>query len=617
MSNTRAGGHLRELVVRNSGHLNKVKPWHHAAVGVSILVMVALAGSRVVGGGENSLLRAERFDAKQVTIWPDGSDGVRIREVVDIDFGPSSRRGYERILPLDFGTPQDVTASSPDANSDVDVVLVGSDARIRVGDPDITFTGRHRYVLEYVLPEARVSSGDFVIGVISNDETFQTTRFEVVLTGFEFIDTSCDTGPAGSFGGCDLVRDDDGNFVTIIEPLDPGESIIVGGRIASTGETNLPAVPEPPARVPGGFSPLGLVMIPLGVAGAAAAFVWSRNRGSNEVMGAGGAADAAFGDLPVPGRSRLNADVPTYRVPDSRLAELATIEFVPPRGLDPWQGSALLREDVDGDTVIAWFSEMIANEALVLTEIDSDITLAPGPNRARLSAVDQAHVARLFESKDALDLGSYDKDFAATWKLVAQEQSTFVRDSGWWDRGGPGIGAAAGAGFVFAILLVFVLAALNLGGALSPVRVGPLTSPWVALGLGVMVPFVVALFAYRAMLPSRTATGSALTLRTESFRRFLAASEGKHVDWAWERGVLREYSAWAVALGTADAWTSAIESSNIVERDIALAGPLLLHTWGPTFTSAHVAPSTSSGGSGGFSAGGGGGGFSGGSSGSW
>jgi uncharacterized membrane protein YgcG len=107
-------------------------------------------------------------------------------------------------------------------------------------------------------------------------------------------------------------------------------------------------------------------------------------------------------------------------------------------------------------------------------------------------------------------------------------------------------------------------------------------------------------------------------LRTESFRRFLAASEGKHVDWAWERGVLREYSAWAVALGAAGAWTSAIESSNIVERDVALAGPLLLHTWGPTFAGAHVAPSASGGG-GGFSSGfsGGGGGFSGGSSGSW
>ena len=43
--------------------------------------------------------------------------------------------------------------------------------------------------------------------------------------------------------------------------------------------------------------------------------------------------------------------------------------------------------------------------------------------------------------------------------------------------------------------------------------------------------------------------GSALALRTESFRRFLAASEGRHVQWAWEHGLLREYSAWAVALG--------------------------------------------------------------------
>ena len=73
-----------------------------------------------------------------------------------------------------------------------------------------------------------------------------------------------------------------------------------------------------------------------------------------------GAADAAFGDLPTPRNGDPIADVATYRVPDSRLADLATIEFVPPRGIEPWQAAALLTERVDDDTVSAWFSEMIA-----------------------------------------------------------------------------------------------------------------------------------------------------------------------------------------------------------------------------------------------------------------
>ena len=58
----------------------------------------------------------------------------------------------------------------------------------------------------------------------------------------------------------------------------------------------------------------------------------------------------------------------TYRVPDSRLAEMATIEFAPPRGLEPWQAAVVLREEVDDDSVAAWFSEMIADDAIVATD---------------------------------------------------------------------------------------------------------------------------------------------------------------------------------------------------------------------------------------------------------
>ena len=100
-----------------------------------------------------------------------------------------------------------------------------------------------------------------------------------------------------------------------------------------------------------------------------------------------------------------------------------------------------------------------------------------------------------------------------------------------------------------------------------------------SLGLRRAVPRRRSL-AYGSMVPSRTATGSALALRTESFRRFLASSEGKHVEWAWKHGVLREYSAWAVALGAADAWSQAISSSNIPDPSVAMSGPMLMHTHG-------------------------------------
>ena len=161
--------------------------------------------------------------------------------------------------------------------------------------------------------------------------------------------------------------------------------------------------------------------------------------------------------------------------------------------------------------------------------------------------------------------------------------------------------------------VLFAVNIINFAGQ----GVGLLTSPWLAIVLGIALPFFVGLLAYSAMVPSRTATGSALALRTESFRRFLASSEGKHVQWAWDNGLLREYSAWAVALDAADAWERAIRASNIPEPQAALGGPLLVHSLAYSMAGMTTPPQSSSGSSGGFSGGGGGGGGGGGSSGSW
>ena len=117
------------------------------------------------------------------------------------------------------------------------------------------------------------------------------------------------------------------------------------------------------------------------------------------------------------------------------------------------------------------------------------------------------------------------------------------------------------------------------------------------------------------------APGSALALRAESFRRFLKASEGRHVEWAWKQGRLRQYSAWAVALGAADAWQQAMEGSSVPPSELS-TGPLLVYSTAQSWSTTYTPPSSSdSSGAGGFSDGGGGssvgGGGGGGSSGSW
>src|SRR4029077_3925438 len=132
----------------------------------SVAACSILAFAGVIGAGN----RAERFQAKQVVVQPAGANGVRIREVVDEDFGAHDRHGYQRVIPNDFGVPENVVASSPDAAADVSlepVLYNGEPAtQIRVGNPSSTVSGQHRYVLQYTLPEARLDSGNLALDII-------------------------------------------------------------------------------------------------------------------------------------------------------------------------------------------------------------------------------------------------------------------------------------------------------------------------------------------------------------------------------------------------------------------------------------------------------------------
>ncbi len=164
--------------------------WRHAVVVLVVAACAALAWFGVIGAGDGG----ERFEAKQVTVQPAGEDGMRIREVVDQDFGDADRHGYRRTIPNDFGAPTEVTASSPDAPADVFIDDRGFETEIRVGDPDQTVSGQHRYVLSYTLPEAQLSNGELALDIIGTDETIETERFEIVVTGFELDDPLCNVG---------------------------------------------------------------------------------------------------------------------------------------------------------------------------------------------------------------------------------------------------------------------------------------------------------------------------------------------------------------------------------------------------------------------------------------
>ena len=176
--------------------LGKLGAWRHVVVAGSIAGVAVLAATGLIGRGS----LPERFESKVVTVTPSGDDGVRIREVVDQDFGTTGRHGYERIIPTDFGNPTDIEASSPDANADINVAAVETGDRIRLGDPDTTYTGQHRYVLGYTLPDAQISTGQLALDIIGDPrkpEELETGRFEVVVAGLSLDNPTCNVGKLG------------------------------------------------------------------------------------------------------------------------------------------------------------------------------------------------------------------------------------------------------------------------------------------------------------------------------------------------------------------------------------------------------------------------------------
>jgi uncharacterized membrane protein YgcG len=595
--------------------------WRHGVVGASIVAGSALTLAGVIGVPEHP----ERFDAKQILVIPAGPDGVRIREVVDQDFGSHDRHGYERIIPNDFGVPTDIEASSPDASADVHVdQTTVSDTpvtRIRLGDPAVTVSGQHRYVLSYTLPDAQLSSGQLHLDLVGAGTDAETGHFEAVVAGMTLADPTCSAGAVGANGGCTLAQSGD-TYRATIEPLAAGDGVTIGGTVSAVGTPADVAVPALPARRPDDNPiPLAVAMLPIGLASAGAVFELSRRRGRNEVY-AGGAADAAFGatggPLPPPG----SPPPPTRLVPDSQMAALATTEFVPPKGIDPWQGNVLLRERIDDDTVSAWFSGQAAHDVITISRNGDDtVVLGRGPKFDHADPADAPILQQLFDGDDTVELDGYDRDFATAWRAAKAEIQRSIGTSGFWTRLPPGASRAGCAGTMSAPLVIFLAVWLLIGaGSIVSAGLGLFRSPLGGILFGIVVPAVTAAAMYHTLLPARSAAGSALALRTESFRRFLEASEARHVEWAWKHGLLREYSAWAVALGTAETWQRAMAATSVPPAEMS-TGPLLLWTMAPSFHSGFTPPS-SSGGGGGWGGGGGfsgsvGGGGGGGSSGSW
>ncbi len=364
-----------------------------------------------------------------------------------------------------------------------------------------------------------------------------------------------------------------------------------------------PALPAPASVVwpPLGPSPL----VPATAAGLAALVAGLiirrvfRRAGREEVIGQG-ATDVAFAD------DRSGA---MRRIDSSELAEMASIEFAPPKELTAWQGGIVNAEEIEDRHKVAWLLEAAIDGYMTLDDQDG-VTLhrvahAPDDTTALLDIG--------FEDRSEMTLGSYDRSFASMWAGIDTKLSAWSMSSELWDPMGRRRQSRAA---VLGVVAVVVGAVVGAYGTLSVVGHGAGWIPLVAVGALVAGAGLAATSSAFELLV-RTPHGSGLWIRVESFRRFLHESEGPQAEEAAKRGVLRQYTAWAIALDEVQHWSKAVKAAgpNISAIDQTGLNYVFL---APLFMqSAHatsVTPTSSGVGGGG---GGAGGGFGGGGGGSW
>lgn len=587
-------------------------------------------GSLVVGAV--ALVGAFAGDTERVErLWTsadladDGS--AQITEVIDYDFGSATdKHGIFRYV-WDLSPEAPITVDSPDAPDAIRVTPEAVDgregARIRIGDPNVTVSGRHRYRIDYPLPGvARGTTLDWEAVGVGWEVPIEEAEIHVVAP-FELLDATCSTGVTGSQGGCAVREVAPGHLVTTVEGLDAGEGVSIEARAGSDLATP-PTPPEPPATPPDdpgtGLAP------PAGTAAAGALLAagstaWLVRRAGRERVGAGGPADAAWA-LP-------DASTSWTRVDQEELAAMATTEFAPPGELDPPHGGIVLTEEVRPEHKVAWLIQMAIDGTVDIGANGADAGRAGGAwtpwtggddlrlVRTGHGSPDAAAILdTAFAGRDEVELGSYDSHFARAWQNLEGQLQAWRETSGMWDPGG---GTRKVTARVLGIIGAVVGALAAAGGGWLANQRGP---GWLVLAAaGGAVAGAGLAAALRAWeLRVRTPAGSAAWLRVESFRRFLAESEAYHAEEAAKRGVLREYTAWAVALGEIDRWQRAVSAASIAPETAGLSyaflAPLLLSST----ISAATAPSSSGGGGfggGGFGGGDVGGGAGGGGGGSW
>jgi uncharacterized membrane protein YgcG len=622
------------------------------ARGFAVAVLSAalsLPGLALAQGGE----RIPEY-AVRIEIEPSGD--ILVTERIVYDFGPSERHGIFRVIPVRF--PLD---DNHDRIYEVDVIdVVGSPGtpdeferedeggilNIRIGDPDLTITGRHTYTVRY-----RVAGA--LNGFTDHDELYWNavgTEWPVpidrataeVTAPAPIAQVTCFAGAAGSNLECAKSSTDGRTATFSHRDLPPVNGLTIVVAFPTGAVVSTEPILEERWSLARAFSAtpltLGLAgLLLLALLAAIGRMVWINGRDRRAI---GSQIDIAFGT------GKQEQAVPLGE------ESVYPVEFAPPEEIRPGQVGVLVDEETNPVDITATMVDLAVRGYLRIEEIpkrwllgkpdwqlvklreaDGDLLkyeelLLEGlfrdsderfdddeedddepPEDLKATAVARPNPGPAAGGLASVKLSKLRRAFSARYVRVQRALYSDASRRSWF-AGRPDKVRQAWAGRGVLVMLA--------GGALT----------WLAaarthFGL-VPLPLVVAgiiLLVGARWMPRRTPKGTGLVRRVLGFRTYMATAETHMARWMEQENLFSKYLPYAIVFGLTEKWakafarlgeqpatpwyvgtrpfTTAAFASSIDNFAITSAG---------TIASRPAASGSSGFGGGGFSGGGGGGG---------
>jgi len=493
----------------------------------------------------------ERISSYDVDIRIETTGDIHVTEVIDYDFATAQRHGifreipvrlhyddrYDRIFPLDQISIHG-SAGTPDTYKTENV---GSRKRFKIGDPDKTISGAHRYTVAYRVRGALNHFRDhdeLYWNAIGVEWPVSVGRATVRVTAPAAVTAvACFRGEFRSSLPCDSATHTDRVSQMSQGALGPyqGLAVVVGFPLGAVPAprpvlderwTIARAFEATPATLAGGAGILIAVVALLG------GLMWRTGRDDRWV---GSPVDVAFGNA-----QGVEEKVGLFEHP------VTPVEYEPPDGLLPGQIGTLIDEAANPLDVTATIIHLAVRGCIVITEIPKhgwfgkpDWRLTKVKEPSDLRPYEQLLMKSLFRDGDEVKLSDLRTTFAARLKAVQDALYDDVVAQGWFARrpdrtrsfwSGVGVGAVvAGLGAV-----------THLGLVALPLVVG---------GLMLLIG--------AKRMPRRTSKGTGVLRRVQGFRRLMEESEKERARFAERQSVFSEYLPYAVVFGCTEKWARA------------------------------------------------------------